>query len=364
MPRPRTKNKTLPHRVYLQHGAYRYRPFEPMIDPADGKRKTWIKLCSVADGESAMYKALATLKDDPALDSESMPHLCQEFRIHRLDRYGNDTKAQYKAFLNVISKAFSDFSARQVTTKDCADFLRNFKDTPNTAQKYSALLDKLFVYAISELGIIQHNPIRNLDRSSYRTQRRTILATHEQIKSIRLAAMTGKDGRKTHSGDMFACIIDMSYLCWQRAIDIRLLKESQIDGNYIRFTPSKTARTSGKSVAIHITPDISAVIERARSIKRKYGTVSGYLFSKSDGKPYTKSGLSTMWKRAKQRSGITADVVFKDIRALGATDAAKAGEDRADIQKRLAHTSAKTTEIYIKEVIPDKSDLASKLPWA
>jgi hypothetical protein len=55
--------------------------------------------------------------------------------------------------------------------------------------------------------------------------------------------------------------------------------------------------------------------------------------------------------------------VFKNMRALDATDAARKGENRADIQKRLARTHAKTTEIYIKEVTPEASNLKSKLPW-
>ncbi|PIG29568.1 hypothetical protein CLU93_3878 [Janthinobacterium sp. 35] len=38
------------------------------------------------------------------------------------------------------------------------------------------------------------------------------------------------------------------------------------------------------------------------------------------------------------------DVVLRDIRALAATDAAQRGENRSDIQKRLEHTSGKTTE--------------------
>ena len=155
----------------------------------------------------------------------------------------------------------------------------------------------------------------------------------------------------------------MSYLCWQRAIDIRLLKESQIANGYITFKPSKTSKTSGKQVDIFITGEIQSVIDRAREIKRQYLIISEYLFSKDDCKPYTKDGLRSMWVRAKARAEITADVTFKDIRALGATDAAKSGADREEIQKRLAHTSAKTTDIYIKEVVPDKSKLTSKLPW-
>jgi integrase len=70
-----------------------------------------------------------------------------------------------------------------------------------------------------------------------------------------------------------------------------------------------------------------------------------------------------MWDRARERAGITEDVQFKDLRALGATDAARRGDDRRDIQKRLVHTSGKTTDIYIKEAIPDVSEIDMKLPW-
>jgi integrase len=101
----------------------------------------------------------------------------------------------------------------------------------------------------------------------------------------------------------------------------------------------------------------------AREIKREYSIISEYLFSKDDCQTYKKSGLSTMWKRARARSGITTEFVFKDIRALSATDAAKKGENRADIQKRLVHANVKTTDIYIREVIPEASNLKSELPW-
>jgi integrase len=116
-------------------------------------------------------------------------------------------------------------------------------------------------------------------------------------------------------------------------------------------------------VDIAITPQIADVIKRARAIKKEYEVISPYLFPTQKGEAYSKSGLSSMWRRAKDRAGIKDDVTFKDIRALGATDAAKAGQDRKDIQTRLAHTSGRTTEIYIKEAIADVSDIASTLPW-
>jgi integrase len=154
-----------------------------------------------------------------------------------------------------------------------------------------------------------------------------------------------------------------SYLCWQRAVDIRTLKEAQIDGDYMRFQPSKTIKTSGRTVDIFITPQIRDVIDRAKAIKKKNKTISPYLFPTRNNLPYSGQGLSSMWDRALHRAKITDNIVFKDLRALGATDAAKAGEKMADIQTRLAHTSSKTSEIYIKESVPDTSNMSSKLPW-
>ncbi len=46
-----------------------------------------------------------------------------------------------------------------------------------------------------------------------------------------------------------------------------------------------------------------------------------------------------------------------------ATDAAKKGENKADIQSRLVHTSGRTTDIYIKESVPARSEIDMDLPW-
>lgn len=107
------------------------------------------------------------------------------------------------------------------------------------------------------------------------TNRRTELPTHDQVQLIREWGMKSKPrsdtGKSipTASGTMFWCIIDMTYFCWQRAMDVRTLKESQIEDSRIRFTPSKTAKSSGKPVAITITPQIKTVIDAARGEQEK-----------------------------------------------------------------------------------------------
>lgn len=370
MNRHRKTNRGLPRRVYLKHNAYYYLAANPMRNPATGKLQKWIHLAYKVEGESKMLLALGALMGSPQLLEGSMPHACAEFKANKLGGYSAETQATYCRYLDVIATDFEAFHVTQVTTKDCAEFLRNnFKATPNTAKKYAALMAKLFRFVIGELGLRQDNPVDQIDISGYKTERRPVLATHEQIRKIRAAGMMSKPRKDTGlsiptaSGPMFACIIDMSYLLWARAIDIRMLKESQIEHGRIRIKPSKTIKTSGKIVDITITPEIQSVIDRARAIKLEYQITSDFLFPTQKGGAYAKSGLSSMWDRAKERIGMEDDVVFKDIRALGATDAARRGENRKDIQKRLVHTSSKTTDIYIKEAIPDISEIEMNLPW-
>jgi integrase len=376
MSRRRKTNRGLPRRVYLTHGAYRFFSPVPIRDPRTGKLQKWIHLAYEHQGESAMLTALGSLLDDKTQIQGSMPFVCAEFKANKLGDFEKETRDTYGRYLDVIADDFEEFHAASVTTKACADFLRNnFKGKPNTAQKYAALMRKLFMYVIGELGLRQDNPVDQLDLSNYKTTRRTALPTHEQIRQIRAAGMVGKTRKDTgtalptQSGPMFACIIDMSYLLWARAIDIRTLKESQIEDGRIRIKPSKTAKTSGKSVDITITPQIQAVIDRAREIKRGYKVkgqdmITPYLFPTRTGTPYKKSGLTTMWDRARERAGLKdADIVFKDLRALGATDALKAGKDKKDIQTRMVHASGDTTEIYFKESVPDVSGIVMDLPW-
>ena len=370
MNRSRKSNKGLPRRVYLRHGAYYFFAPEAMRDPKTGAMKKWIQLAHAHEGEAAMLTALAALLQDKKSITGTMPYACAEFRVAKLKKYTPDVQAQYTQYLEVIADDFEEFHINQVTTKDCADFLRNkFRDKPNTARKYAALMRKLFKFVISELGLRQDNPIDQLDLGDYEVERRTVLPTHEHVRLIREHGMYSKPRKDTGkrlptaSGPMFCCLIDMSYLCWQRAIDVRTLKESQIEDGRIRFKPSKTEKTSGKTVDILITPQIQAVIDQARAIKKKYEIISPYLFPTQKGMPYTKSGLFSMWDRARERAGITESVWFKDLRALGATDAAKAGRHITEIQTRLAHTSSKTSEIYIKESVPETSGIDLKLPW-
>jgi integrase len=378
MNRKRQSNRGLPARVYIKNGAYKFLAPEKIRDPADGELKFWVRLAGVEEGEAAMLSALAVLKNDKLGTEGTMAHLCADFKTKKLGRYTDEVREKYGQYLDKIADDFEAFSVAQVTTKACADFLRNhFAEKANTARKYAALMRQLFRYAISTLGLREDNPMDQIDLGDFEVSRREVLATHAQVAAIRAAGFTGVDGKATQSGPMFACIIDMTYLLWARAVDIRMLKEAQIvdlpdGGGSISLKPSKTKRSSGLAVEIAITPEIREVIERARALKRANNLISPHLFPTRKGTPYAKTGLITMWDRARERAVAIAKkegrdfgpmIQFKDLRALGATDAAKQGRTMTEIQNRLVHTSSKTSEIYIKEAVPTTSAIDMKLPW-
>lgn len=372
MNRRRTKDKDLPQRVYVKSGAYFFVPVAPMLVPKTGKVQAWIQLCRVEDGKSKMLTELAGLIGGPSNVAGSMPFLCADFKATKLKKFSTEVRAQYSQYLDVMADEFEDFHASEVTTKEFADFLHDkFGAMPNTAQKYAGLARKLFKHAISRHGLRKDNPIDQLDMGDFETERRETLPTHDQVAAIRQHGMMSKPRTKTGkqlptaSGPMFACIIDMTYLLWARAIDIRMLREDQIEDGRIRIKASKTKNTSGKIVDFAVTAEIQGVLDRARAIKAGYELKrdQGYLFPSQKGTPYTKSGLFSMWDRARERAGIKDSVWFKDLRALGATDALKAGEGRKGIQTRLAHTSEKTTEIYLKEAVAEASGIDLALPW-
>lgn len=386
MNRKRKKHRGLPRRVYVNHGAYYFVATEPTIDPRNPKAapKTWIKLCSLDEGETVMLKALAEVLGSPLNTEGMMPWCCAEFKARMLGNYTPKTVEAYGRHLDVIATVFKRFHASQVTTKDWADFLRaKYVAKANTAHKITALGGKLFKFIIGTLGLRQDNPIDQLDMSAYRTKVRKVLASHDQVAAIRAAALVGTKGKRTPTGVMFVCIVDMAYLCWQRAQDIRLLQESQIRpgpdglvGGSIKFEPGKTKLTSGIVVELTITAAMAEVIERARAEKRRRGVVSSYVFAatsnKNVGQPYAGGSLVEMWIEARKRAVAKAvkegrefgpSIQFKDLRSLGATDAAAGGRHHDEIQTRLAHTSGKTTAIYIKRAVPKVSALDVGLPW-
>lgn len=180
---------------------------------------------------------------------------------------------------------------------------------------------------------------------------------------------------KVPTGPMMQVFVDLCYLTIQRSTEIRelLWKPDPADpfgcswvdekAGVIHFVPSKTADSSGETVDWPITPEIQAVLARAKALEPTFG--QRYVVRDENGAPKTDAACRDAWRDAKRRAGLAMmPYTVKDIRAKAITDAKRAGYDIEALQIAAAHSDRATTEGYIKSRDVPVSTIRMALPAA
>lgn len=102
-----------------------------------------------------------------------------------------------------------------------------------------------------------------------------------------------------------------------------------------------------RKARIVMTPQLSAVIDRTRSLRRPIG--SFFVITSRKGTPYTKDGFRSAWQRlmaeANKQGLIQEKFTFHDIRAKHLSD-----RDEQQLNAQLAggHTDPSVTKRYIR----------------
>lgn len=119
------------------------------------------------------------------------------------------------------------------------------------------------------------------------------------------------------------------------------------DGSRVlRFARGKT----GVQVEIAVEGDLARIVDQALA-----ETVVRQTFvHRRDGKPFTRDGIGAMFRRyCSEKNANVQDFGLRDLRAKGATDEYRAGRPLRDLQHLLGHKSQRTTEIYLKALVPE-----------
>lgn len=304
-----------------------------------------------------MLRALAKMRGATAERPGSMGDLRRKWWESAKAGYADSTQDDYELMFPKIERGFDDFQVSEITPADVHDFVWQWADKPRTAKKYHHLLSMMFSFACAPLRFRSDNPCREVKAPDAGPKRDRYIDDGE-FYNIRQGARIGKDGRTVASGEMIVCAIDLAYLTFQRQGEIRRLKWSDMDDDWLYFKPAKTETTTGAKVRWKRTLEIDAVLDRARTFG-KVKPIDGYVIHNLRGKPYSKSGIETAWRRACERAKVE-DAHFHDLRAKAQTDARKAGYTMKAIQEGATHADEKTTEGYIKrrEVAESKIEMA------
>ena len=351
-------------RIYVKGRRYYFFAPSPMQNPKTGKITRWHPLCDVSEGDLKARNLKAEIIAANRVQSTggNLPEQIETYRkglLRKREKSRPREPARVAIFeqgnkeitrvCRVISEAFEAFNTDDPQGVDIAKFVDQWEGQ-RMAQVYLSRLSDFFRWAIRR-GLRVDNPCQNI-RVEKPDKRRRYL-TNAEWHAIR---------NQLDHAPMAQCYIDLCYLLYQRTTEIRLLKWSQVDAKaqVIRFTPTKTERSSGASVDVPITPAVSAVLDRARKTKPMD---SLYVIQSRRGQPYSKKGIWDVWHDACVRAKVE-DATLKDIRAKAATDAKKAGFSKEQIRVALAHTDEGMTETYLRGLEADRSAVALTLPPA
>lgn len=343
-----SKDPALPPRVYPK-GRWYY------LVTAEGKKRVWTKLTRIRDGVPALYRKLADLHArDVAPDR--MPALITDWLDEVSKARAEKTQANDKWVTTVISTAFAEFRASDVTSPDCAEFLKGYRAKPRTHNEMRAGLRELMRFA-EEKGYraAGTNPVDSIKTVSAPARDKYI--TDSELRRIKRAALVGDDGKRTRSGPMLCALIDLAYLTGQRFSDLLDLRWSkklatdkvgQVVAPYIgddglHFKPSKTSGSTGAKILIGWTPTLTALIDRIKALGRRN---LHYVVTTQEAQPYTYSGAARAWIRAVKRAKVH-NCHFNDIRAKALTDKEQAQGMQA-ARRMGAHSTEAQTADYVR----------------
>jgi integrase len=334
-------------RVYAYHGSVYW--IEDLPEKrADGKPKQrWVRLCKEVDGMAAVHAALARLLYDKP---SGVDDAIARFLADHLPTLSATAAKEYERQFKIIGKAFTDFSSvDHIKPKHVRDLLVQWRDAPTMQHHYRGRLSTFFAWCVVD-GLCDVNPCREIRLKG--PPKRDVQMTPAVFWAIH-------DAFSGPWAEMHRCAIELYYLVYQRGTDVRLLQWTQIGEASIRFRPTKTSRSSGVQVDVPLTPEIRAVIERARGLGKLKSP--RYVLHTAQGAPFSARRLRDAFFAAQKRAGLSG-YALKDIRPMATSAAERLGYSLGELRKALAHTSVETTETYLRDRMAVESPVTLTLP--
>jgi integrase len=346
-------------RVYAEHGRYYYLQDLEQTKPTG---KPWQKkhpLTRVSEGEAALLNALAEFLGTMNAQGEKVGNIGGAIdgylKVHLPELKNGNSKKDQERMFGVIKQAFAEFDVDQIAPGDVLTFLNGWADKPTARRAYKARLSGFFGWCVIS-RLCRENPCREL-KLKQPPKRKATIKSPAIYHAIRDALPP-----------IGQCFLDLCFLTTARPTEIRVLRESQIYDGVLHFLPSKTEQSSAATVDWPITPEIEAVLKRARSLNKlqAVGRGDASVIQTRDGSRYSATGLFSMWKRARteaeQKVAGCAKVTTRDIRPYALTSAEKAGARIEDLRKAAAHTTTATTEGYLDQYRQVVSPIRMTLP--
>jgi site-specific recombinase XerD len=278
-------------KVFIKHGSYHI----DLGRDDKGKRRSK-KLSRLADGESALFAALAQVTRPKAT---TVSDLLDSFMIHGLKELAPTTQESYRGYIErQLKPVFGEMSPDDIEPVHVAQYLERRKEKAHVgANKEMGCLASAFQYGMRN-GLCNGNPCRGVRRNRTRPKDRYV--RHEEFRK-------SFDASSDHVQDLMAGI----YLMGLRPTEARELRRQQITPEGVRFQESKT----GKVRLIEWSPALQFFLTRATSRFPE----SPFVFTNSQGDKWTKWAMASVLRRMRRQVGGDS-WTWHDLRAKAESD--------------------------------------------
>lgn len=321
MARRRSKNKHLPQRMYLKHGAYYF---------VEAGTERWIPLGREYAKAMGKYGEITDI-DRPCV---TMNDVIARYRIEVLPKKAATTQKGEAPQLIRLANWCGHVRPDEITTQQIYRYMdQRARKAPAAAKHEITLLHHIYVKAI-RWGAASQNPVAGVEKPKSKPRDRYV--TDQEFYAVRRLA-----------SPQVRVAMDLALLTGLRKGDLLNLTRDNLTEAGLLVQTSKT----GKGLLFEYTPALEEVLAASKKLRPQ---VPGhYLIRNKQGSQYTPDGFSTNWQKLmlKAKDAGIERFTFHDIRSKSASDSASLGE----ASERLGHSStALTKKAYYRKAMPVK----------
>jgi integrase len=239
-----------------------------------------------------------------AREMHTVNEMFDRYAKERLPNLSARTKIDYGRHINKLREAFGAKDVTALTRKEIVDFM-NVPKGKIQRNRMLAVLSAAYTEALL-WEWVEGNPCSLIER--HKPKQRDRRLTEEEFQAARNLV-----AKAPVSGWRLALVMDLARYTGQLQSDVTSLRWSQINDE--EGTILFRHRITRKKVTVMITPELRAVLDRAKQRSGK----SQYLVTTRLGTPYTSEGIRAMWQRFLQRKWRATGndpFTFHDIRRL------------------------------------------------
>lgn len=324
----RKTNKHLPRRMYWKNGGYRY------VDRAN----KWHTLGSDYSEALKRYAAF----QEPA-GGDTIGALMTSYEVQVLPKQAPDTQTNRKREFAKLRPVFEDMLPSDMEAHHAYTYWEK-RGGNRTARLEVAALSAVMSWARRRgLGGVKMNPLLKIGIPGSKPRDRYV--TDEEFVKVRDCAPL-----------MVQIAMNIELITAARQKDILGLTRSQVAAGVLKVVQSKTKKKVYFPVAGSLEENIQLALSQRPQLRQ-------HVIVNRKGKPYTRDGFQTQWKRAMTKAFPNKEdrFTFHDVRAKSTSDA----ETLEQAQIRAGHADPKITQTTYRRkpviaTVQDITHLVSK----